>query len=428
MNRLLVVVVLGALMAAACGDAGGVGEGVAEVSLLSGADRIAAEASADPSVAGEAITAFGNDLFSAVRALPASDGLNVVVSPASVAIALAMLEPGAVDNGLDALDELLRIDDREVFHASMSALEQNLEARGPERAHNEGEDPGELTLSIANAAYFQAGYPFKQAYVDGVTSTYGPVLNEVDFSTDPDAIARRINDFVAAETKGRVTDLVPDGALSVDTVLALVNALYLKASWLSVFDVDATDDGTFTLFDGSETSVPLMHGFSDSSARGDQWVGATKSYVGGLGAQFILPDEGRFEEVAADLASVFADYEANRTSGAELVAPRFESRFHTDLPEPLRALGLSPLFDERGQLRGIAEDDRLVLDRAIHETFVAMDEEGTEAAAATVLTAVAVSGPVTPPVPVVLNRPFLFRIVDSQTGVTLLLGQVLQPN
>ncbi len=390
------------------------------MSLLSGADRIAAEASADPSVAGEAITAFGNELFSAVRGPPDSDGLNVVVSPASVAIALAMLEPGAVDNGLDALHELLRIDDREAFHASMNALEQNLEARVPERAHNEGEDPGELTLSIANAAYFQAGYPFKQAYVDGVTSTYGPVLNEVDFSTDPDAIARRINDFVAAETKGRITDLVPDGAL--------VNALYLKASWLSVFDADATDDGTFTLSDGSETSVPLMQGFSDSSARGDQWVGATKSYVGGLSAQFILPDEGRLEEVAADLASVFADYEANRTSGAELVVPRFESRFHTDLPEPLRALGLSPLFDERGQLRGIAEDDRLVLDRAIHETFVAMDEEGTEAAAATVLTAVAVSGPFTPPVPVVLNRPFLFRIVDSQTGVTLLLGQVLEPN
>lgn len=398
------------------------------MSLLVGMDRAAPEASADPRVAGEAITAFGTDLYGAVRALPASDGANVVVSPASVAIALAMVEPGAVDRGVAALRDVLRIDDPDGFHASMNALEQNLEARVPAPADNEGEDPGELTLSIANAAYLQTGYPFNQSYVDAVTATYGAVLNEVDYSTDPDGVAHEINDFVAAETRGRITDLVPDGALTIDTVLALVNALYLKASWLSTFDVDATEDGTFTLLDGSETSVPLMHGFGDSSARGDRWVGTTKSYVGGLSAQFILPDEGHFDEVAADLTGVFAKYEDNRTSGAELVAPRFESRFHVDLPEPLRALGLGALFDERGQLRGIAPSDRLMLDKAIHETFVAMDEEGTEAAAATAITGVITSGPPTPPVPVVLDRPFLFRIVDSQTGVTLLLGQVLDPN
>lgn len=427
MTRLKAVVLLGALVSTACGSGGGDEEGGAELSLLAGADRAAVEASTDPGVAGDAITVFGNDLFSAVRELTDSDGQNVVVSPASVAIALAMLEPGAVDNGLEALHDLLRIDDRAMLHASMNALEQNLEARVPQPPRNEGEDPGELTLSIANAAYLQAGYPFNQPYVDAVTSTYGPVLNEVDFSTDPDAVARQINDFVAAETKGRITDLVPDGALDTHTVLALVNALYLKVSWLSVFDVSATKDGTFTLFDGTETSVRLMHGFSDSSAQGDGWVGATKSYVGGLSAQFILPDEGRFDEVAADLVTVFADYNANRTSGPELVLPKFKSRFHADLPEPLRALGLGPLFDETGQLRGIAEDDRLVLDQAIHETFVAMDEEGTEAAAATVLTAVAVSGPLEPPEAVVLDRPFLFRIFDSESGATLLLGQMIDP-
>lgn len=424
MNRVLTFAVLVALMAASCGDADGDGE--AAVSLIAGADRVAA-ASADPRLAGEAVTAFGNDLFSAVRDLPESGGLNVVVSPASVAIALAMLEPGVADDGVQALHELLRIDDREAFHASMNALEQNLEARGPEPAHNEGEDQGELTLRISNAAYLQAGYPFRRAYIDSVTSTYGPVLNEVDFSTDPDAIARRINDFVAAETKGRIGDLVPDGTLNKATVLALVNALYLKASWFDVFDADATEDGIFTLADGEEISAPMMHGFGDSSARGDRWTGATKSYVGGLSAQFILPDEGSFDAVAADLAAVFADYEANRTSGATLVVPRFQSRFRSDLPQPLRALGLGPLFDERGQLIGIAGDDRMVLDQAIHETFVAMDEEGTEAAAATVLTAVAVGGPLEPPVPVVLDRPFLFRILDSETGATLLLGQILRP-
>lgn len=423
----MVVIVVAALLVAACGDGGGDRGGAVEVSLLAGSDRAAPDASADPGVAGATITAFGADLFGAVRAMPESDGANVVISPASVAIALAMVEPGAVDVGAAALRELLRIDDADVFHASMNALEQNLEARTPRPAHNAGEDPGELALRIANAAYLQRAYPFERSYVDAVTTSYGPVLNEVDFSTDPDAVAHEINTFVAAETRDRITDVVPDGALTDDTVFALVNALYLKASWLSVFDPEVTEDGTFTLLDGSEATVPLMHGFSDSSARGDNWVGATKSYVGGLAAQFILPDEGHFDEVAADLPGVLADYDTDRTSGAELVVPRFESRFHVDLPEALRNLGLGALFDERGQLLGIAPDERLVLDEVIHETFVAVDEEGTEAAAATVITGVPTSGPATPPVPVVLDRPFIFRILDTHTGATLFLGQVLDP-
>jgi len=171
-----------------------------------------------------------------------------------------------------------------------------------------------------------------------------------------------------------------------------------------------------------------MQGFGDSSAKGDHWVAATKSYVGGLAAQFILPDEGHFDEVAADLAGVFADYDADRTSGAQLVVPRFESRFHVELPEALRRLGLGALFDEEAQLLGIAPDERLKLDEALHETFIALDEEGTEAAAATIITGVVTSGPLTPPVPVVLDRPFLFRIIDMQTGVTLFVGQIVDPS
>lgn len=398
------------------------------MNLLLETDRAAPDAGAAPDIAAGAITAFGVDLFAAVRSLPASDGANVVVSPASVAIALAMVEPGAVRAGSAALREVLRIDEPQAFHQSMNALEQHLEARQPEPANNAGEDLGELALRIANAAYLQRGYPFQQSYVDAVATSYGPVLNEADFSIDPDAVAREINEFVAAETRDRVTDLVGDGDLSHNTIIALVNALYLTASWLSVFTPGATRDGPFTLLGGKEIEVPLMYGFGDSSARGDRWVGATKSYVGRLTAQFILPDAGSFDDIVANPAGVFAEYEANRTSGAELIVPRFESRFHVDLPDALRSLGLGVLFDEDGQLLGIAHDKRLRLDRVIHETFVAVDEEGTEAAAATVVTAHVVSKPSIPPVRVVLDRPFLFRILDTQTGATLLLGQILDPS
>jgi serpin B len=412
---------------AACGtgtDGAGEGADVSSVGLNE-QPRVEPDPSSDPNLAGHPLLAFGSDLFAAVAAAAGSDE-NVIVSPASVGIALAMLEPGAVGDARVQLRELLRIENPEAFHASMNALEQSLEARVAQ-AFNEDDKPGEVIVRVVNAAYLQQGYPFQRTYLDTIGAHYGPVLNAVDFESDPDAVAHHINQFVAEATHDRIRDLVGEGVLRSETVLALVNALYLKASWLQVFDGAMTAEEPFTRLDGAELTVSMMRGFSDSSARGDGWVAATKAYVGGLSAQFILPDDGRFEAVAADVASVVAAFEQNRTSGAPLALPRFTARFGAEISDSLKALGLKAPY-ERGNLLGIADDRRLVLDRAIHQTFVAMDEQGTEAAAATVLTGVAVSGPPSPPVPVILDRPFLFRIYDQHTGVTLFLGRILEPN
>jgi serpin B len=390
---------------------------------------IAAREDPDPtvaaSVAGDATSGFGIDLFEAVVA-DSGPGSNVVVSPASVAIALAMLEPGATGDAQTQLRALLRIDDPAEFHASMNALEQSLESRVAE-AINAGDDPGELTVRIANAAYLQQGFPFEQQYLDAIGSHYGPVLNAVDFSTDPDAVAHEINRFVSETTNDRIPELVPDGAISDDTVLALVNALYLNASWQQVFPPADTADAPFTLDDGSETTVTMMHGSSDASGRGEGWVAATKNYVGGLAVEFVLPDPGRSAEIRADLTAVLADYHEHASSGSDLAVPRFETRFHAELSPALQSLGLTAPY-LAGHLLGIADEPRLVIDQAIHETFVAMDEEGTEAAAATIVLIFPTSAPALPPVAVILDRPFLFRIFDRETGATLFLGQVLNPD
>ena len=427
--RNAIVIVALTAFALACGEADDDDTGSTSTAP-SGVPPVALEVAArqtpnaDPSTAGHAIAAFGADLFSAARSLTPIPG-NVTVSPASVAVALAMVEPGAVGDAQAQLRALLRIDDPQAFHASMNALERNLEARVPE-PFNEGDDPGEITARIANAAYLQQGYPFRADYLEAVGTNYGPVLHEVDFMSDPDAVAHEINTFVADATNERITDLVGDGVIKPETVLALVNALYLKASWLQTFEHGDTVDDTFTNLEGDALSVPMMHGHSDSSARGDGWIGATKQYVGGLSAQFILPDDGRFDDIAANLPDVFAEYDANRTSGAELAMPRFETRFNTELSAALGKLGLTGPFVEGGLL-GIADDPRLVIDQVIHETFVAMDEEGTEAAAATVVLMFPTSGPLLPPVPVTLDRPFLYRIIDDQTGAVLFIGQIVDP-
>ncbi len=378
---------------------------------------------ADPGIAGKAVSDFGLDLFSASRSVGA--GENITVSPTSVALALAMLEPGASGEAWAQFHSLLRIDDPATFHASMNALEQALESRVPQ-VFSPGDDPGEVVVRIANAAYLQKGYPFEPAYLETVGANYGPVLNEVDFEPDPDAIAHQINAFVAAATNDKITKLIDDGVIRPETVLALVNALYLKASWLQSFEKTLTADEAFTRLDGTDVKVPMMHGRSDSSASGDGWIGATKSYVGGLSAQFILPDEGRFDEVAADLGRVFSDYDANKTEGGDLGLPRFELRYAAELSDSLQSLGLTAPY-VNGGLLGVANDPKLVIDKVIHQTYVAMNEEGTEAAAATVVLAYPTSAPVQQPIPVVLDRPFLYRIIDDQSGATLFIGQVMNP-
>lgn len=347
----------------------------------------------------------------------------MVISPVSVAIALAMLERGASGAAQTQLRAALRIDNEADYHAAMTALRRSLESAEPPK--NRGDDDfGDLEIAIANAAYLQRGYPVKPSYVEALEQYFGPMLKLIDFAQDQRAAVDDINGFIEDATRGHIAKVLED--VDPATVFALVNALYLKASWLDTFEKNDTVEKDFTRLDGTKVTAPLMHGRSGSSKRGDGWVAARKFYVGRLAAEFVLPDVGRFDDVAARLAEVFREFERGATDGTTLVVPRFTTRVHTELRKAFATLGIVSPY-ERGNLLGIADDEDLVLDQALHATFLAMDEDGTEAAAATVLTGVAVSAPAESPVAVVLDRPFFFRIVDTETRATLFIGQVLDP-
>jgi serpin B len=385
-------------------------------------------AAASPAMAGAATTALGFDVLREASAV-AGDGDNVVVSPTSIAVALGLLEPGSVDVARQQLRDLLRIDDPAAWHASMSALEQSLEARVAELPYADpsgDQDPGEIHVNVADAAFVRPGYPLRADYLDLIGTTYGAVLEELDFRADQAAAADRINGFVAAATDDRITDLVRATDIDPDAVLVLVDALLLRASWQHEFDPAATVDDDFTRVDGSTVEVPLMSGRGDASGRGDGWVAATKQLVGNVRLEVVLPDAGRFDEIAGRLDEVLDAYGRSATAGAELVMPRFETRVTVPLTEVLQRLGLLAVFEEGGLL-GIADDPALQLDRALHQTFLSIDETGIEAAAATVVIAIATSAPVDEPVPVVLDRPFLFRIVDGGSDATLFVGRVMDP-
>jgi serpin B len=424
MTRLILIVLVASLVASACSadvvESGGE-DAVTPAQVVQVADRTAS--TVDPTLAGEAITEFGQDIFQAARNESPDD--NVTLSPLSIAVALAMLEPGAGEEATAQFREVFHFDDSETFHASMNALEQALENRElPD--YGDDNDAGELTLRIANAAYLQAGYPFESTYLEVIGSNYGPVLNEVDFMADTEDVRQEINGWVSDQTNERILELIPEDSLKPETVLALVNALYLNASWFEPFDEASTVDETFTRLDGTGVDVPLMQGSGSTSSQGDGWVGATKSYTGGMSIQFILPDEGEFEQVADNLRSIIAAYAEQQSGGTTLHVPRFETRTSAEVSPLLQTLGLTLPYQE-GNLLGVAEDPKLIVDQVIHQTWVSIDEQGTEAAAATVVLATTTSAPANAPVPVILDRPFLYRIFDHETRATLFIGQVVDP-
>jgi serpin B len=425
MKRLILLVLVASLVPSACGsdvlETGGNEDAVDGVQAIQVSDRTVS--TADPTLAGEAITEFGQDIFQAARNESADD--NVTLSPLSIAVALAMLEPGTGEEATAQFREVFHFDDSETFHASINALEQALENRElPD--YGDDNDAGELTLRITNAAYLQAGYPFESTYLEVIGSNYGPVLNEVDFMADTEDVRQEINGWVSDQTNERIPELIPEDSLKPETVLALVNALYLNASWFEPFDEASTVDERFTRLDGTGVDVPLMQGSGSTSSQGDGWVGATKSYTGGMSIQFILPDEGEFEQVADNLRSVIAAYAEQQSGGTTLHVPRFETRTSVEVSPLLQTLGLTLPYQE-GNLLGVAGDPNLIVDQVIHQTWVSIDEQGTEAAAATVVLATTTSAPANAPVPVILDRPFLYRIFDHETGATLFIGQVVDP-
>lgn len=374
-------------------------------------------------LAGRAVSELGLDLFAATE--PGDD--NLLFSPLSIAVALGMLEPGANGDGAHQLHDLLRIDDPVAWHASMNALTHDLDSRVAEpTTEDDTSDPGEVEIAVANAAFTQPGYSFRAEYLDAVGRDYGAVIESLDFATDPAAAADRINGFIAEATDGHITDLVAPDAISPDTVLALVNALLVRASWLTTFDEDQTTERAFTRDDGTTVTVPMMSGTGDRSGRGDGWVAAGKQLVGDLRLDVVLPDEGRLADVSARLAEVMADVDVMTNPGGVLGVPRFETRVDLALTEALQTAGLTAPFT-RGHLLGIADDPTAVVDQALHQAWLSVDEDGLEAAAATVVLAIATSAPIDEPVTVVLDRPFLLRIVDTRSDATLFLGMIIDP-
>lgn len=368
-------------------------------------------------------TAFALDLYRRVR----RGSENLFFSPLSVSVALAMAYAGAEGETESEMRDALHFTlPEERLHRAFNYLDLELSRRGQGAAGHAG---GGFQLRVVNATWGQVDYSFLGGYLDVLAANYGSGLRLLDFLGDSEGSRGTINEWVAAETAGRIQNLLPQGSIVPETRLVLTNAVYFSAAWAEPFAKELTRDGEFRRLDGSTVVVPFMsHRWGFPYARGDGYLAVELPYDGGeLSMVLVAPDEGRFAEFEDALSSEkLGEVVASlRRADVQVTLPKFGCESQFDLVEPLSDLGMPQAFQPYvANFSGIDGTRDLYVSGVLHKSFLAVDEAGTEAAAATAV----IIGIVSVPEPATFDRPFIYLIRDIPTGAVIFLGRMLDPS
>jgi serpin B len=353
---------------------------------------------------------------------------NVVVSPASVESCVGLALAGARGQTAAQIVETL----------GLTATERNDPGllldryRTPAAAAPENKDDP-AALVVANSAWVQKGFPIHAAYRELLAKNDRATLELVDFETQTEAARKAINAWVDEKTQHKIKELLAPGVLDSSARLVLANAIYFKGQWLDPFDKDATQDQPFHRPGAADVTVPLMH--RDGRYKyleTDSYQAIELPYVqGDLSMAIWLP---RRAEGLADMErEILAQGIANslsklRPSGVDLFLPRFKLDEQSSLGDALVALGMKDAFSSRADFSGIS-DQPLSLSAVVHQALVEVDEQGTEAAAATgaiAVTSAIVSDP-TPKKVFRADHPFVFAIRNHRTGDVFFMGRMVKP-
>ena len=373
---------------------------------------------------------------------------NLCVSPYSIDSALAMTFAGADGETRTEMARVLHYPANDsAVAASFASLQHSLEEMSTKTAQLVKESkkfggPSEpITLTIANKLFAQKGYAFRPAFLSLVKQDFGAAFEALDFKANASAATQHINKWVADQTRDRIRDLIPGGALDKTTRLVLANALYLKAPWASEFSKNATQREPFHVRGGNGIDVPTMQKRSDFGyAKREGFTAVSLPYAGNdLQFLVLLPDDVNglpaLESKLSD--DILAGCSKLQTRSVDLHLPKFKLEPPTmALAKTFEALGMKTAFD---QPQGSANFDKmaprtpkdyLYISQIFHKTFIAVDEKGTEAAAATavaMMAATALRSPPPPPIEVKVDRPFIYAIQHVPSGVCLFLGRVTDP-
>lgn len=366
---------------------------------------------------------FALNLYQVLRQ---SDG-NLFYSPYSISEALAMTYAGARGSTETSMAKALSFTPpQDRLHPAFNSLDLQLAQRGKSAKGKEGEG---FKLHVVNAIWGQKDYTFLPQFLDVLAQNYGAGLRVVDFIKDTEASRSRINKWVAEQTEDRVKDLVPQGSINQSTRLVLTNAIYFNAAWQSQFKKENTVDGTFNLLNGSSVTVPMMKQVADFQyGEGADYQAVELPYDGNeLSMVLLVPKSGRFQPFEQSLDSgvlkgIIGKMEVRRVT---LAMPKFQYESSFGLKQPLTALGMGVAFTSDADLSGIDGKRDLLIQDVLHKAFVSVDENGTEAAAATAVIVGRTAMPL--PAQLTVDRPFIFVIRDIPTGSIIFVGRVVNP-
>jgi serpin B len=357
---------------------------------------------------------------------------NFVFSPLSLSLALSMTLAGAESTTEQGMLEALHLStpEKEIypsFNALLLAIEKSQEIT------KKGSEGSQFQINIANSIWGQAGYTFEAEFLDTLAKYYGAGVYNVDFRRNPVAAINAINAWVEDETQEKIQDLIPSGAINELTRLVLANAIYFNGSWLYPFDAANTSAQPFKMLDGSEVTVELMKlsGINLAYYQGENFQTVSLPYLStDFNMMIVLPDAGKFQEFDNQLSTEVIKTIINEMQfvNVDLSMPKFDFESTLNANNALKALGMEEAFDvEKADFSGITQEDELMITDVLHKTTITVDEEGTEAAAASAVIVGIRSFNPEEPIALVIDRPFQFFIMHKPTNAILFMGKVMQP-
>ena len=371
---------------------------------------------------------FALDLYTQLAEDPEYSGENLFFSPFSISSALAITYEGARG---DTATEI-----QDVFHFPTDSPTMREEYSGIIAGINSGDSA--YSLRTANALWAEKTYPFLQEYITIADHTYHARTTNLDFITRPDESRLTINQWVEEQTEEKIKDLLPSGSINPLTRLVITNAIYFKGTWVKQFDEKKTTVEDFRTGTAMTVPVPMMQRTDKNATFGYTETGNLQvlqmPYESDSGKQLsmlvLLPKDGNLASLEQSLdASTLSELQQNLSIKQVIVYfPKFTMETKYSLPRTLSAMGMPAAFTGSADFSGMDGTRSLYIADVIHQAFVEVNEEGTEAAAATAVIIMKSSAPVEEPVPVFrADHPFIFIIKDDETGLILFMGRVVHP-
>jgi len=379
---------------------------------------------ADPAWIAQANNAFAIDLYAKLSGTPG----NIFFSPSSIETALAMTYAGARGKTASQMSAVLHLQPGDAIHTDLGDFIRRLNGDGPQ-AQSRGYE-----LSVANALWGQTGAHFLPDFTSLLKTDYGAGMRAVDYKNDAEGARKMINAWAAEKTHDKIQNLIPPGVLNRSTRLTLASAIYFKGTWADPFDKDATQSHPFHLSTSQSLNTPTMQRTGDYGyAETDDCQVLKMDYSGrALSMIVLLPRKvdglpSIEKKLTSGKLSALADLLIQKKVIVSL--PKFKLTQSLELADTLASIGMPDAFNADADFSGMTGAKDFVISNVIHKAYVDVNEQGTEAAAATAVVMVAGMA-FQPEAPEVFraDHPFLFLIRDESSGAILFMGRMAAPD